>query len=185
MEKDLIIFTDCGDTIVDESTQVFAENEDVLSAEPIEDADVVLRNLRREGYRMALVADGRTASFRNILTGLGLWDLFEARSISEEEGVSKPHARMFEKALKDMGLTEADAHRVVMIGNNLKRDVAGANRMGITSILLSFSPRYCMQPAGPDEVPDYVIATPGELPALLEQLNLQVRNRRILDAAGG
>ena len=27
-----------------------------------------------------------------------------------------------------------------MIGNNLKRDIVGANRMGITSILASYSP---------------------------------------------
>lgn len=183
MKKDLVVFIDCGDTIVDESTQVFAPNGDVLRAQPIPGADTALRELHKAGFRLALVADGRTTSFRNILEGNKLYDLFEVMVISEEEGVSKPHPQMFEEAMARMGLTAADASRIVMVGNNLKRDVLGANRMGIISILLSFSPRYVMRPDSEEETPDYVISMPCQLPPLLEQLDLQVQNRRILAAA--
>ena len=103
-----------------------------------------------------------------------------AKAISGELGHEKPHQIMFLHAMKELGLEESDKDRIVMIGNNLKRDIVGANRMGITSILISYSPRYVMQPENEEEVPDYVVATPSELVDLLEQLNLQVKNRRIL-----
>jgi putative hydrolase of the HAD superfamily len=179
MDRELIVFIDCGDTIVDESTQVFAENGDVLKADLIPGAGEMLRQLHGEGYRLALVADGQTASFHNIFRELGLSHIFEAWTISEEVGVCKPDGRMFRTAMEQMKLTEDDLYRIVMIGNNLKRDVLGANRMGITSILLSFSPRYEMQPAAEEEIPDYVAAMPCEIPELIHRLELQVKNRRI------
>ena len=49
---------------------------------------------------------------------------------------------MFDTAKQAMKLTEEDKGRIVMIGNNLKKDVAGANQFGITSIWLDWSPRY-------------------------------------------
>ncbi len=180
MDRELIVFIDCGDTIVDESTQIFAVNDDVLKADLIPGAGEMLRQLHGEGYRLALVADGRSASFHNIFRELGLSHIFESWTISEEVGVCKPDERMFRTAMAKMKLTEDDLYRIVMIGNNLKRDVLGANRMGITSILLSFSPRYGMHPATEEEIPDYVAAMPCEIPELIHQLELQVKNRRIL-----
>ena len=180
MEKKLIVFIDCGDTLVDESTQVMADNGDVLRADLIEGAGEMLDRLRGSGYRLALVADGRLSSFRNIFRSLGRADAFETRTISEELGAEKPDPRMFRTAMDRMGLTEADASRIVMIGNNLKRDILGANRMGICSVLLSFSPRYGMQPETAEEVPDYVVAMPREIPPLLDQLERQIENKRIL-----
>lgn len=58
MEKNLIIFTDSGDTIIDESTQVFDERGIVTEAEFIPGAGELLEQLKKEGYRIALVADG-------------------------------------------------------------------------------------------------------------------------------
>ena len=180
MNKELIVFIDCGDTIVDESTQVFAENGDVLKADLIPGAGEMLRRLHGEGYRLALVADGRAVSFLNIFRELGLSHIFESWTISEEVGVCKPDERMFRTAMAKMKLKDDDLYRIVMIGNNLKRDVVGANRMGIASILLSFSPRYAMQPEAEEEVPDYVAAMPCEIPGIICHLELQVKNRRIL-----
>ena len=184
MNRELVVFIDCGDTIVDESTQIFADNGDVLKAGFIPGAGDMLRQLYAEGYRLALVADGRTASFQNIFREFGLSHIFEAWVISEEVGVCKPDARMFQTALHRMNLTTDDAHRIVMIGNNLKRDILGANRMGITSILLSYSPRYVMEPEADDEVPDFVVDMPCQLPELIHQLELEVKRKRV-PAAGG
>lgn len=177
MNNELIVCIDCGDTIVDESTQVFADNGNVLSAREIPGAVDALRALSDAGYRLVLVADGRVASFHNILSGLGVEHVFEASIISEALSVEKPNARMFQDAMD-----VSQAHRMVMIGNNLKRDVLGANRMGMISILLSYSPRYDMHPETDEEVPDYMVAMPQEVPPLLAQLEIQVKNRRILDA---
>lgn len=179
MDKELVVFIDCGDTIVDESTQVFAENGDVLKADLIPGSGEMLIKLYKEGYRLALVADGRSASFHNIFRELGLSHIFEKWTISEDVGVCKPDERMFKTAMKQMNLSQSDTNRIVMIGNNLKRDVLGANRMGITSILLSFSPRYVMQPETEEEKPDYVAAMPCEIPEIIHQLEQKAQNRRI------
>ena len=180
MKKDLIVFIDCGDTLVDESTQIMNENGDVLRADMIEGAREMLTGLYNDGYRIALVADGRVVSFHNIFRELDLEYIFEEWIISEALGCEKPDTRMFSTAMERMDLTDEDKNHIVMIGNNIKRDVLGANQMGITSILLSFSPRYVMQPEAEMEVPEYVVSMPCELTPLLEQLNIQVRTKKIL-----
>lgn len=171
MEKRLIIFTDCGDTIVDESTQVFDQNGIVTSADFIPGAEKVLEHLHQSGYTMALVADGETASFKNIFGANKMWDYFQSHVISEEVGIQKPAQIMFETAFSNLKLTQADKKRIVMIGNNLKKDIAGANRFGITSIWLSWSPRYFHKVEQSDWLPDYTVQTPIELIELIDRLN--------------
>ncbi|MNW21111.1 hypothetical protein D3C71_2218410 [compost metagenome] len=61
-----------------------------------------------------------------------------------------------------------------MVGNNLSRDVKGANQMGITSVFLSWTPRYPKQHADDSEKPDYIINEPTELIELAEKLNQQL-----------
>lgn len=180
MEKKLVVFIDCGDTLVDESTQKMAFNGDVLSAKMIPGAYEMLTGLKRDGYRIALVADGRSASFHNIFRELGLLHIFDAWIISQEVGAEKPDARMFEAAMDAMGLTRDDLPRIVMIGNNIQRDVLGANRMGICSILLDYSPRYCMVAQSAHETPDYRVSMPAELTPLLDRLNRQLARRQPL-----
>ena len=43
------------------------------------------------------------------------------------------------------------------------RDIAGANRFHIRSVLLAWSPRYQYEPSGPEEIPDYRIDFPEQL----------------------
>ena len=64
--KELIVFTDSGDTIVDEATQVRDARGVVQEAGFIPGADGVLRQLHEEGFTVALVADGEWESFRNV-----------------------------------------------------------------------------------------------------------------------
>ena len=85
--------------------------------------------------------------------------------------MEKPDWVMFQKALERLGLTENDKGRIIMVGNNLKRDVLGAKRFGIRSVLLSWSPRYDMVPSCEEETPDYVISRPEELPELVNRLD--------------
>ena len=78
---------------------------------------------------------------------------------------------MFETAYEKLGLTQADKSCIVMIGNNLRKDIAGANRQGLTSIWLDWSPRYFHTVEEPDWQPDYTVKTPAELLPLLHDLN--------------
>lgn len=174
MSKKLIIFIDSGDTIIDEATQVYDDRHIVLEADFIPGAGEVLKKLHDDGYTIALVADGEWESFQNVYRKNGLGYCFDAWVVSEVVGLQKPAPIMFETAYEKLGLTEADKKRIVMIGNNLKKDIAGANRQGLTSIWLDWSPRYFHTVEEPDWQPDYTVSMPAELLPLLEELNARL-----------
>lgn len=172
MNRKLVIFTDIGDTIIDEGTEERDEGRNVvLRAECIPGAKEAMIRLYEAGYPICMVADGLMESFTNTMAYNGMEHIFKARSISEEFNTHKPAPIMFQKAMERMGLTEDDKPRIIMVGNNLKRDIVGARRFGIKSVLVSWSPRYDMQPSCIEETPDFIIQSPSELPALVEKIN--------------
>ncbi|BFT73670.1 MULTISPECIES: HAD family hydrolase [Paenibacillus] len=169
--KKLIVFLDCGDTIIDEGTEIRDDHDIVIQANVIPGADVMVKTLAERGYTLAIVADGNAQSFKNILTQNGLYDYFTTMVYSETVKASKPSPRMFKAAIGALDLSEQDCYRIVMVGNNLSRDVKGANQMGITSVFLSWTPRYPKLHADESEIPQYTISHPLELIELVEQLN--------------
>ncbi|WP_227013528.1 HAD family hydrolase [Paenibacillus psychroresistens] len=175
-EKKLVIFLDSGDTIIDETTEVRDSEGIVLSASVIPDADVMVKTLYNRGYTLVLVADGDAQSFKNVFKQQGLYDYFTAMIISENIKATKPSPRMFKAAAGAIELNEADYSRIVMVGNNLSRDIKGANALGITSVFLSWTSRYPHTPADESERPDYTIAEPLELLELVEKLNAALLN---------
>jgi HAD superfamily hydrolase (TIGR01549 family) len=166
----LAVCLDCGDTLVDEGTEIKDERGVVLQAELIPGAADMVRELKRRGYKLALVADGPISTFRNVLTAYKLFDLFDALAISEEVGVTKPAPRMFTHALNQLGIAPKDYGRTVMVGNYLARDIKGANQLGIISVWLDWAPRRPKIPADETETPQYIIKTPAELLQLMESL---------------
>ena len=114
-QKKIIIFTDSGDTIIDEATQQYREDGTVVTADFIEDAGEVLRQMEEAGYTIALVADGGEESFRNVYRENGLKRCFDAWVVSETVGQEKPARAMFQTAMDQLGLTDADKGRIVMI----------------------------------------------------------------------
>ena len=154
MSKKLIVFTDSGDTLVNEGTEYRNEGSPIVqSCELIDGAKEMLLTLKERGYTIELVADGYTQSFDNSYGQHGLKNIFDARTISEEVG---------------------DKKRIIMVGNNLERDIVGANRFGITSVFIKWSPRYPMEPKNEEEVPDYIIHKPLELLDLVEKLEAEL-----------
>lgn len=172
------IFLDCGDTLIDERTEEkLPGSEIVIKADLIPGAREMMDALKAAGHKLILVADGPRQTFVNMLTHHGLWDHFDAHIISEDVGVHKPDAAMFDAALAAAGLTRADAWRTVMVGNNLSRDICGANALGITSIFMAWSTLRTHEAANPSEVADYRIDSPAELPALLDRLEVLTQYR--------
>ena len=168
--KILAVCLDCGDTLVDEGTEVKTDGDVSLRADLIPGADVLLHALKERGYPLALVADGPVATFSNNLGPYALYPLFDAYAISETVGVLKPDAAIFHNALQQLDIAPQDYGNVVMVGNHLGRDIKGANDLGIISVWLDWSPRRAKIPAEPSEVPDYTIKEPMELLQVLEQL---------------
>jgi len=152
---------DSGDTLADEATELGQDV--VVFAELIDGAAETVRQVKSLGYPLALIADGSAASFSHVLGHYGLFELFDAVAISETLGVEKPHPEMFQYALRQLGVQKDEYKNVLMIGNNLRRDIGGANALGITSVWPDWSPRRSKVPQSDLEVPDYVIHKPLEL----------------------
>lgn len=161
---------DLGDCIMREETE--EKVDDVTQrAELVPGMADLLRSLKRDGHRLALVADTRIGTYINVLNQHGLFDLFDAFAISEEVGAQKPDRRMFLHALTELGIPQSDWNRVVMVGNNLARDIRGANDLGLTSVWMVWNPDYPTEPSGPQEVPDFQVGTAEQLGRLLNALH--------------
>lgn len=170
------ILLDSGDTLVDEGTEIKNALAEVQQADLLPGAAQMVRRLYELDYPLALVADGPVASFVNGLGQHGLYELFDARAISSAVGVEKPDARVFRTALDQLSIAERDYGRVLMVGNNLERDIAGANALGLVSVWMDWAPRRSKVPQTALEVPRYTVREP------LALLNLVDRLERQLDA---
>jgi HAD superfamily hydrolase (TIGR01662 family) len=166
----LAICLDFGDTLVDQSTEVKDETRTTLRGELIPGADKMTRELKRRGYKLAIVSNGPVGSIYNVLSQHSLYDFFDAFAISEGLGVEKPDPHIFIHALDGLGITKEDYSRTVMVGDNLKCDVKGANNMGMISIWIDWARRYPQAPADDSEVPQHTIRTPLDLLPLIESL---------------
>ena len=162
---------DFGDTLADEATEIKDETQTTLRAELIPGAAELLYELKRRGVPLALVADGRPGTYYNVLTQHKVYDLFDAFAISEIVGVEKPDRRIFEHAFRQLGVTPQEYGRVMMVGNNLARDVKGANCLGLISVWLDWAPRRSKIPADEWEVPRYTIREPLQLLEVVNRLS--------------
>ncbi len=166
----LAICFDFGDTLCDEATEVKDAENTTLRGDLIPGAGELLHELRRRGYTLALVADGRPGTYANVLAQHGVLELFDIMTISEQLGCEKPDPRMFTATLERLGIGRADYGRTLMVGNNLERDIAGANLVGMTTVRIDWAPRRPKVPANANEVPDYTIRLPQELLPILDRL---------------
>ena len=174
-KKRLIIFIDSGDTLVDESSEIRKVPGGVVyEASLVPGAADALRELKAQGYRIALVADGLTESFYHSY-GKDFPEMpFDVMAISEEVGEEKPSLKMFQRAMDLLGLADSDKSRILMVGNNIRRDIVGAKRFGIRSALMTWSTRYCMEPEGREETPEHRLKNPLELLGLAEKLEREL-----------
>ncbi len=175
------IFLDCGDTLVDEATEVKTPAGVSLRADLIPGADELMRQLKQRGYPLALVADGPADTFTNNLHPYGLYDLFDVYAISEHLGVDKPHPDIFHHALKQLKIDPVNHGKVLMVGNNLERDVKGANQLGLVSVWLDWSPRRSKIPADDSEVPQFTIKMPLDLLNVIDLLEQRFADSSITE----
>jgi HAD superfamily hydrolase (TIGR01549 family) len=164
------IFFDLGDVIMREETE---EKIDTVTqrADLVPGMAALLHDLQQQGQRLGLVADTREGTYLNVLGQHGLLDCFAVFAISDLLGCEKPDRRMFLHALAALEIGPDDWGRVVMVGNNLARDVLGANALGLISVWMAWNDRYPTAPADADERPVYQIGAVEELRALLTALD--------------
>ena len=122
-----------------------------------------LEGLKAEGYAVGLVSNtGRTWGryLREVQDRLGIGKYFDARVFSDEVGIRKPTAGIFEVALSMLGLPP---ERVVHVGDDVTADIAGAKDHGMRAIWFNTG---FWREARTDKA-DAEIADHNELPPIL------------------
>jgi len=155
---------DLGDTLVAEESVIHDSSGQAITANVIEGAFEVLKAVRKNGYRVAMIANAHSTDARNIIKATGLQDYFDAVIISEEVGIEKPCQRIFELALAKLSTR---AENAVMVGNRIDTDIVGANRMGMKSVWFRWNDRHSDAIHSGEEEPDFIIHSLSELPGLL------------------
>ena len=129
--------------------------------------DTIL-TLRDMGYRLGLVSNTLMVSeaHRLLFWEAGILDAFDVLVFSAEFGMNKPDGSIFMRALDTMGVAP---NRAWYVGDKPHRDVCGARRVGMTSVLVD-SPYTNRLGDGDDHWPDLMVPDISALPKLLEMM---------------
>lgn len=90
--------------------------------------DLVLE-LKQQGRRIGLITNGLKEVQRPRVELSGLAVHLDVIVVSDEIGVSKPHAGFFDHAFEEMG--QPDKWNVLVVGDSLQSDIQGGNRYGL------------------------------------------------------
>jgi putative hydrolase of the HAD superfamily len=90
-----------------------------------------LASLRSAGLRLGIITNGTVRLQEQTIHRLGLMELVHVVMISEREGVRKPDAQIFERALRRLGLA---ADETWYVGDHPIIDVRGAFDAGLTAV---------------------------------------------------
>jgi 2-haloalkanoic acid dehalogenase type II len=121
-----------------------------------------LQALRARGLHIGMVSNIDEDQLAHLLEVAGVRPYFDSLLSSEAAGACKPHAAIFEEALRRAGCAAGEA---LFVGDTLAQDIAGANAMGMRSVLIWH--RDDKQPSYAEIRPTHVIR---RIPELLELL---------------
>jgi putative hydrolase of the HAD superfamily len=122
-----------------------------------------LSELRSRGIRLAMVTNGDAPGQRSKIERFGLESYFDHILIEGEVGFGKPDPRVYETALAKL---EARPSETGMVGDNIVWDVGGPQKLGLRGIWIDRKREGV--PLGTEVVPDHVLASVTELPALID-----------------
>jgi 2-haloalkanoic acid dehalogenase type II len=161
------VLVDVGETIVERIS-----DRDVplrgQSMAPFPDADEALAEIKRAGYKLAAVSNTEQSDdsqLDDILTRAGLRRHFDVVITSISAGERKPAPGMFLKALEQLDCSPEEA---VMVGDDARVDIAGANDLGMATVLV-------IRPGSKGQVDgipaSFTVRSLGEIPEILSRLN--------------
>jgi HAD superfamily hydrolase (TIGR01549 family) len=149
----------------DEMTRLVNECVQVLrrSSQTEPDAIASLSTLRDSGYKLGLVSNTvfPAGSIDADLEDEGLLPFFPVRVYSSDVGYMKPDPRIFRIALERVGVA---SDRAMFVGDRLDKDVRGAGRLGMRTVLIVHEGS---KPRGRGR-PDHVIRSLAEVPGVLQ-----------------
>lgn len=141
-------------------------------SKPLPGAQYLLRKLKqRADIKLGLVSNGFSVLHKHRLKKTGFADYFDQIIISEEVGVAKPDALIFEQATNQL-----NAHRdnrTLMVGDNVNADIMGANNFGLDTCWINAhdkqAPRHIQ--------PTHTVANLDQLTSLLLPISADIQRR--------
>jgi putative hydrolase of the HAD superfamily len=123
----------------------------------------VLAQLQSAGFKLGLVSNTLFPGFAvdDVLRQEKLLEHFPVRVYSSDVGYMKPHRRIFKAALDQLGVS---SERTVFVGDRVDKDVRGAARLGMKTILMVKNGHI---PRGRTR-PDHVVRALSEVPAVVQ-----------------
>lgn len=92
----------------------------------------MLGTLKKQGYKLGIVTNGRDFYQRNKISALGIADYFNDIVTSGAVNIKKPDHSIFQFALTNLESTSA---HTVFVGDNLKADIVPSKQLGMFTIL--------------------------------------------------
>ncbi len=120
----------------------------------------LLFELKKRKLKIGIISDHVTYIQLRKIKALELNQFVDIIVTSEEAGEDKPGKKMFTIALKKIGL---NSDEVVLVGDNPKRDISGAKRAGIKSVLFNTQGKTFPIDHQYEESPDFIISDLMEL----------------------
>jgi HAD superfamily hydrolase (TIGR02253 family) len=134
-------------------------------------AKLVLNQLLKDGYKLAVVSDAPSFEAWLRLVYLGLQHTFDLVLTFDDTGFRKPAPEPFRLALERLGV---EPERAVIIGDWKERDIAGGRNAGLHTVYARYGDKYSQyadKVEADDTVPDYVVDDLLQLLDVLDRLN--------------
>ncbi|MBU4502312.1 MAG: HAD family hydrolase [Nanoarchaeota archaeon] len=108
-------------------------NKHKLLAKPFNETIGLLENLKKEGYKIALISNTDCFTTDDVLDKYDLRKYFDHAVFSYDVKMLKTNPKMFENILKELDVDKSEA---LVVGDSIETDMNGAKAAGIKSILV-------------------------------------------------
>ena len=146
--------------------------EKIDSIKLYDDVKPCLIKLREMGLKSAIISDGLPIKQYEKILRLGIDDLIDLTTISDEIGVRKPNPKLFEFCLKKFNIKGTET---IYIGDRLEKDIIPALLNNIHSVYIHRGGKYDIYKTGdkfPEGIkPDYEISNLNEIFNIIDEIN--------------
>jgi putative hydrolase of the HAD superfamily len=122
----------------------------------------MLDTLQAQNRQLGIITNGPSPFQEKKIEAMGIAPYFSAILVSTAEGVRKPDAEIFRRALLRLGV---EPHEAVFVGDNPKADIAGAQAFGMKAVWKRVDYWQCASA-------DAVVEDLTRLPAIVQQLEV-------------
>lgn len=128
----------------------------------MENAVDVLESIKDRGYKLGLITNGSIHSQNAKIDKVGIREYFDCIVVSDEVGIKKPDARIFQMVVNDLGVS---ATNTWYVGDHPVNDYKGARDAGLNAIWFEGFQEWGLS----EEKPEFSIKRLNELFTIFER----------------